>query len=241
MRRRDRHELHRRAERLAYRAQRSRQGLRIRRRAFRVREIVPLRHARHRRDDSRRRRRSAAGPLRRARHAARRRRARIVPAAARHSTGRGVNPKEPPMTHASEIRSKLGHPVIDGDGHWMEPIPVFLDHLAEIGGAKAVDEMRRGWRRNDAWYRATPEERQANRMRRFIWWGVTANTRDKATALLPALLNERLPELGIDFAVMYPSFGLTLNAINDDELSRAACRAYNVMTAEMFKPYLDRF
>ena len=146
------------------------------------------------------------------------------------------------MTHrAAEIRSKLSHPVIDGDGHWMEPIPVFLDHLAEVAGPKAVDEMRRGWRRNDVWYRATPEERQKSRLRRFIWWGVTANTRDKATALLPALLNERLPELGIDFAVMYPSFGLTLNAINDDELSRAACRAYNVMTAEMFKPYADRF
>ncbi|HEX2826987.1 MAG TPA: amidohydrolase family protein [Burkholderiales bacterium] len=145
------------------------------------------------------------------------------------------------MTRAAEIRGKLSHPVIDGDGHWMEPIPVFLDHLAESGGGKAVDEIRKQWRRNDAWYRSTPEERQSNRMRRFIWWGVTANTFDKATALLPALLNERLPELGIDFAVMYPSFGLTLNTINDDELSRAACRAYNTMTAEMFAPYKDRF
>src|ERR1700712_3919983 len=63
-----------------------------------------------------------------------------------------------PMTHAAEIRSKLGHPVIDGDGHWMEPIPVFLDHLAEVGGARSVDQIRASWRRNDAWYRATAEE-----------------------------------------------------------------------------------
>src|SRR4026209_1543030 len=84
------------------------------------------------------------------------------------------------MTHrAEEIRAGLNHPVIDGDGHWMEPIPVFLDYLAETGGPKFVDPMRAGWRRNDAWYRSTPEERQANRMRRFIWWGVTASTHDK--------------------------------------------------------------
>ncbi|HEY0336881.1 MAG TPA: amidohydrolase family protein [Burkholderiales bacterium] len=146
------------------------------------------------------------------------------------------------MEHrAAEIHSKLGHPVIDGDGHWMEPIPIFLEHLREAGGPDAVDRMRTTWRRNDAWYRASPQERQHHRMRRFIWWGVTSNTYDKATALLPALLNERLPELGIDFAVMYPSFGLTINAIAEDDLSRAAARAYNTMTAEMFAPFANRF
>src|SRR5205807_1124583 len=119
---------------------------------------------------------------------------------------------------ASEIRAKLGHPVIDGDGHWMEPIPVFLEYLSEVGGAKSVDAIRANWRRTDAWYRASPQERQDKRLRRLIWWGVTANTRDKATALLPALLNERLPELGIDFAMMYPSFGLTINTMVDEDL-----------------------
>src|SRR5688500_18490887 len=112
---------------------------------------------------------------------------------------------------AAAIRAGLSHPVIDGDGHWMEPIPVFLEYLSEAGGPKSVDQIRALWRRGDAWYRATEAERQHNRMRRFIWWGVTSQTLDKATALLPALLNERLPELGIDFAIMYPSFGLTIN------------------------------
>jgi predicted TIM-barrel fold metal-dependent hydrolase len=64
---------------------------------------------------------------------------------------------------------------------------------------------------------------------------------DKATALLPALLNERLPELGIDFALMYPSFGLTISGIAGEELHRAAARAYNMMTADMFAPYAERF
>ncbi|MFM9967113.1 MAG: amidohydrolase family protein [Burkholderiales bacterium] len=142
---------------------------------------------------------------------------------------------------AAQIRQGLNHPVIDGDGHWMEPIPVFLEYLSEAGGPGCVDKMRAIWDRSESWYRATPAERQHRRLRRTIWWGVTSKTHDKATALLPALLNERLPELGIDFAIMYPSFGLLLNAISDEALSRAATRAYNNMTANMFAPYAARF
>jgi predicted TIM-barrel fold metal-dependent hydrolase len=146
------------------------------------------------------------------------------------------------MEHrAAEIHARLKHPVIDGDGHWMEPIPIFLEYLSEVGGAKSVDQMRALWRGRDAWYRSTWEQRQHNRTRRAIWWGVTSNTLDKATALLPALLNERLPELGIDFALIYPSFGLSINGMAHGELHRAAVRAYNMMTADMFAPFAARF
>ena len=141
----------------------------------------------------------------------------------------------------ADIRAQLGHPVIDGDGHWLEPIPIFLEYLRDVGGASAVDDLRAVWRRNAEWYRSSSQERQYKRLRRTIWWGVTTNTRDKATALLPALLNERLPELGIDFAIIYPSFGLTINAIAQDELHGYAARAYNRMTADMFAPYRQRF
>jgi predicted TIM-barrel fold metal-dependent hydrolase len=142
---------------------------------------------------------------------------------------------------AAEIRAGLKHPVIDGDGHWMEPIPIFLEHLREVGGPRSVDQIREFWRARDAWYRATWPERHHKRLRRTIWWGVTSNTLDKATALLPALLNERLPELGIDFALIYPSFGLTINTMPQDDLLCAAARAYNRMTAEMFAPFAARF
>jgi predicted TIM-barrel fold metal-dependent hydrolase len=144
-------------------------------------------------------------------------------------------------SRAEEIHDGLKHPVIDGDGHWMEPIPIFLEYLREVGGAKSVDLMRAQWRGRDAWYRATPEERQHNRIRRAIWWGITADTYDKATALLPKLLNERLPELGIDFALIYPTFGLSINGMTETELHLVAARAYNMMTADMFAPYAERF
>ncbi|SRR5579884_407169 len=145
------------------------------------------------------------------------------------------------MTQAEKIRAQLSHPVIDGDGHWLEPIPIFLEYLSEVAGPGAVDRLRELWRQNNAWHRASAEERQHKRLRRVIWWGVTSNTYDKATALLPKLLNERLPELGIDFAVIYPSFGLTISGIGPDDLHKAASRAYNMMTADMFEPYRERF
>src|SRR6185295_4730563 len=111
---------------------------------------------------------------------------------------------------AAEIHDSLKHPVIDGDGHWLEPVPIFLEYLSQVGGANSVDQMRALWQRNHTWYRLTWEQRQQSRTRRSNWWGVTSDTLDKATALLPALLNERLPELGIDFALIYPSLGLAL-------------------------------
>jgi Amidohydrolase len=142
---------------------------------------------------------------------------------------------------AAEIHAGLKHPVIDGDGHWLEPVPVFLEYLREVGGAQSVDRMRALWQRNHAWYRSTWSQRQHDRTRRSNWWGVTSKTLDKATALLPALLNERLPELGIDFALIYPSLGLAFNGVAQDDLRRAAARAYNKMTVDMFAPYAARF
>ena len=140
----------------------------------------------------------------------------------------------------ASIRAELGHPVIDGDGHWLEPIPVFLEYLRDVGGPGAVDEMRALWRRNDEWYRSDWRERQHKRLRRAIWWGVTGQHARQGHGAAPALLNERLPELGIDFAIIYPSFGLTINSIPQDELHGHAARAYNRMTADMFAPHRSR-
>ena len=39
----------------------------------------------------------------------------------------------------AEIRAKLSHPVIDGDGHWVEYDPVFAEQMRKVGGDKAAD------------------------------------------------------------------------------------------------------
>ena len=38
-----------------------------------------------------------------------------------------------------QIRASLDHPVIDGDGHWVEFDPVFAERMRKVGGDLAAD------------------------------------------------------------------------------------------------------
>ena len=58
--------------------------------------------------------------------------------------------------------------------------------------------------------------------------------------MLPRLMHERLEDLGIDFAVVYPTAGLWYHRMQDTRLRRAICRAYNVFTADQFRELDDR-
>ena len=40
---------------------------------------------------------------------------------------------------AAQIRSSLDHPVIDGDGHWVEFDPVFAERMRKVGGDRAAE------------------------------------------------------------------------------------------------------
>ena len=63
---------------------------------------------------------------------------------------------------------------------------------------------------------------------------------DRATAMLPRLLHERLDELGIDVSVIYPSFGLLFGHFDDERDRRGACRALNRFNAGVFAEFADR-
>ena len=43
---------------------------------------------------------------------------------------------------SAKVRRQLDHPVIDGDGHWLEPMPIFLDYLKQVGGPSLVDHFK---------------------------------------------------------------------------------------------------
>jgi predicted TIM-barrel fold metal-dependent hydrolase len=141
---------------------------------------------------------------------------------------------------AVSVRAELGHPVVDADGHWLEPVPVFLDFLRDEGGPHLVDELRAFNARRHVWYELDRATRLADRHHRQGWWAEPAGTRDRATAMLPGLLHERLPELGIDFAIVYPTLGIVTQRLPGTELRRAAARAINRMAAELFAPFADR-
>ena len=87
----------------------------------------------------------------------------------------------------------------------------------------------------------TQGERDIRRVAQPNFWDRQAeNTLDRATAMMPKLLYERLDEIGTDFAVVYPTAGLRLPRIKDDEARRAVIRAYNIVSAGYFRPYADR-
>jgi predicted TIM-barrel fold metal-dependent hydrolase len=141
---------------------------------------------------------------------------------------------------SAAIRDALDHPVVDADGHWLEPVPVFVDFLRDEGGTRAVDDFMEFSGGFSRWYEASPAERLERRIQRPGWWGEPANTMDSATVKLPGLLYDRLDELGIDFAFMYPTLGLVLKELPNEDTRVAACRAQNRMAAELFAPYKDR-
>ena len=132
-----------------------------------------------------------------------------------------------------EIVARLDHPVVDSDGHCIEYLPAVRDRLKELAGASVLERFD-GVLRSGALARQLPDEKRRELgMMRMPFWGLPArNTRDRATAMLPELLYQRLPELGLDFAVVYPTYALVALHLDDDELRQAACRAFNDYMAD---------
>lgn len=151
-------------------------------------------------------------------------------------------------TAAAALRSQLPHPVIDVDGHVQE-FPTLLraavlDEALELGGSVLARKAERLPLTYDDVAAGMWELGSAGRRERGVacpaWWAMPGNTRDRATAHLPGLLAERLDGLGIDVSFLYPSLGLSLVGIAEPEVRRAACRAYNRMVGELYRPYSDR-
>ena len=142
-----------------------------------------------------------------------------------------------------ELRERLGHPVIDTDGHMVELFPVIFDYLKQVGGPDMTERAFTSLRRqnNRSWYEMDAAQRRHHNLIRPAFWAAPAeNTTDLATAMLPKLMHERLPEMGIDYAVVYPTIGFLLPEIADDEVRRAACRAHNLMMADIYRGVEDR-
>src|SRR5216683_3104676 len=87
----------------------------------------------------------------------------------------------------------------------------------------------------------TVAERARRRVGQEAFWSSPCeNVLDRATAMLPRLMYERLDDLGIDFCVVYPTAGLGYHRMPDTRMRRAICRAYNVFAADQFRGLEDR-
>ena len=147
----------------------------------------------------------------------------------------------PPSDDVAAIRARIDHPIIDNDGHIIEYLPLVRDILVDLAGediAKRFDLVVDSGRLTQM---LTADQRRELALARVPWWGIpTRNTLDRATAMLPQLLYQRLDQIGIDVAVVYPTYGLTAIHLADDELRGAVSRAFNTYVAEVYAPYRDR-
>jgi predicted TIM-barrel fold metal-dependent hydrolase len=142
---------------------------------------------------------------------------------------------------SKDVRKRIGHPVIDADGHWLEYGPSISDYFKEVAGTDAVNSFRRTAAYVVKSLTMTPEERAQVRSAQEAFWGAPSkNTLDRATAMLPRLLYDRLDEFGFDFTVLYPTAGLGVGFIPEDELRRTTCRAFNMYVAHQFGEFSDR-
>ena len=165
-------------------------------------------------------------------------RGRVRPAP-RGLTWPAVTPRAP---RSREIREQLDHPIIDNDGHIIEFLPLVRDVLVELAGESVAEQFDVVVASGRLTQSMSAEERRAAGMARMPWWGLpTRNTLDRATAMLPALLYDRLDEIGIDFAFALPDVRAHRDPRStDDELRQALSRAFNTYYAEVYAPYDDR-
>ncbi len=147
-------------------------------------------------------------------------------------------------SRSAVIKSKLNYPVIDTDVHTNDFTPALEDYIANYGGSRLVDALRKAESsrlnskvRGKDWYQQTPEERQYYRTIRSPWWArVTRNTLDLATYTLPELFYERQAEQGSDYSVLFPNNVLApTGASNEDR--QALQRAINHYHADLYRKY----
>lgn len=153
-----------------------------------------------------------------------------------------TTPATDPALTARAIREAAGHPIVDIDGHVIEHVPSLLPHLREHLGAPLFERYRTGeFQQLFVPPGGSTEDRRASRAPNNGWWGVpTRNTLDRATAMIPGLLHERMDELGIDVTVLYPTLGFGIAGVELEELRLGLCRGFNDYLATAYRPYADR-
>src|SRR5258708_12422497 len=113
------------------------------------------------------------------------------------SAGKEWNPEQ--------VRSKLTHPVIDGDGHWIEYGPVFAEKVRKAAGDKAADGLLRHMRRiPDVLSLSIAERRRRGIAMEGYWGRQSTNTRDRATATLPPILYDPPAHPRLAFTIIPP-------------------------------------
>src|SRR5438034_7133813 len=91
----------------------------------------------------------------------------------------------------AQIKSRLDHPVIDADGHWIEYGPVFTEQLRKAGGdAAALGFQSVGGGVRESLGMTVAQRRHRRMSQEAFWSRPEKNTLDRATGMFPKLLYE---------------------------------------------------
>jgi predicted TIM-barrel fold metal-dependent hydrolase len=145
-----------------------------------------------------------------------------------------------PTAVTARIRATVDHPIIDADGHAIEYLPYIYDLVRDLGGAKAVDGFRVLVDGLAMIRSLSVEDALRFGAFRMGWWGLAVDATDRASVMLPKLFHERLDEIGLDLAIVYPTYGLLAIGIHDPDVRIPVARAFNRYYAEQYAPYGDR-
>ena len=155
-------------------------------------------------------------------------------------------------SRSQQIRSRLPHPIVDADGHMLELTPVLSDYVYQVGGTDARDLFDKSMEgaaetgnaalaNGKTWFEMTLQEKKEEWAPALPWWAMpTRSALDRATATVPRVLNDRMDELGMDYAVLYTTTGLAFDRIEPQEQRLIVCRAINAYAADLYGPYSYR-
>ncbi len=155
-----------------------------------------------------------------------------------------------PESVSAKVRSKLGHPVIDCDGH-LVPFPGPMeDYVKAVAGTRwSVRFVGQPGRRLPQETLAAMRDSHLSWSGKPWWDRQTVNTLDRATAALPKLLYERLDDIGLDYTVLFSSaMGLEVHHVGsnepaspfDPEAGRVWTRALAAYLMDITREFADR-
>ena len=131
---------------------------------------------------------------------------------------------------SAAVKKRLDYPVIDADAHVLEGEWAVHDFIKQVGGPDILKKFEKSGRPG------------YTRTHRSMFWAAPSGkyTIDRATCMLPRLYAERLEDAGIDFAIVYTTYGISANQVRDDEMRQVLARALNMLYADMFKDVAHR-
>ena len=141
-----------------------------------------------------------------------------------------------------EIRKHLKHPVIDGDGHWVEYPPVFAERMRKAVGDLGADGFLQSQRRIPDSLRLDSGGARGAPCRHGRLLGAAvdqhARSRDRDDAAACSMTGST-SWASISASSTRPP-GSSITRIADDATRRAVIRGFNIVTFDFFKGLEDR-